>query len=89
MTEFDKRFKKGEMPEEMPEFEWKLSQMAVGPVVASVFKLSNSQARRDIEGGGVKVDGQVVKDWNQVIEIKKDGTIIQKGKLHFAKVKLE
>jgi tyrosyl-tRNA synthetase len=56
--------------------------------VAAVFKLSNSQARRDIEAGGVKVDGNVVKDWNLVIEITKGGVVIQKGKLHFAKVML-
>jgi tyrosyl-tRNA synthetase len=85
---FTSRFQKGEMPTQMDTHAWKESRTALGPVVAAVFKLSNSQARRDIEAGGVKVDGNVVKDWNLVIEITKGGVVIQKGKLHFAKVML-
>jgi tyrosyl-tRNA synthetase len=86
---FVARFKKGEMPTEMPEFKWKMSKPTAGPVVAHVFGLSNTQARRDMEAGGVKINGKAVKDWNEVIEITKEGTTIQKGKLHFAKVKLK
>jgi tyrosyl-tRNA synthetase len=73
----------------MPEFKWKMSKPTAGPVVAHVFGLSNTQARRDMEAGGVKINGKAVKDWNEVIEITKEGTTIQKGKLHFAKVKLK
>ncbi len=40
-----------------------------------------------IEQGGIKIDGQVVADPNQIIKINKDGALIQKGKRHFVKVR--
>lgn len=79
---FKARFQKGEMPTEMKG--WKLSKPAkLYEAVAGAFGLSNSQARRDIESGGVKINGQVVKD--PMEEVKK-GSVLQKGKLHFVKI---
>ena len=79
---FKARFQKGEMPTEMKE--WRLAKPAkLYEAVAQAFGLSNSQARRDIEGGGVKIDGAVVKD--AMTDVKK-GTVLQKGKLHFVKI---
>lgn len=81
-TAFKSRFQKGEMPADIKE--WKLSKpMKLYEAVAAAFSLSNTQARRDIESGGVKIDGTAVKDPSQ--EVKK-GTVLQKGKLHFVKV---
>lgn len=80
---FDKRFKKGEMPSEM--IAWSLpGARKLYEVVAKAFGLSNSQARRDIESGGVRVDGKTMHD--PMMEIKKGGFILQKGKLHIVKV---
>lgn len=79
---FVARFKKGEMPAEMPS--WKMaSPTKLYEAVAQAFGVSNSQARRDIEGGGVKIDGAAVKDPNA--EVRR-GTTLQKGKLHFVKI---
>ena len=81
-AEFEARFKKGAMPTEMKE--WKLAKPAkLYEAVAQAFGLSNSQARRDIESGGVKIDGQPAKD--PMMEVKK-GSVLQKGKLHFVKI---
>ncbi len=80
---FKSRFQKGEMPTEMKS--WKLPKpMRLYEVVAVAFAMSNSQARRDIESGGVKIDGAVVK--NPMQEIPKGGSVLQKGKLHFVKI---
>ena len=79
---FKARFQKGEMPSEIQE--WKLTKpMKLFEVVAQAFRLSNSQARRDIEAGGVKIDGIAVKD--PMTEVKK-GVVVQKGKLNFVKI---
>lgn len=79
---FVARFKKGEMPKEIAE--WRMPKpMKLYEIVAQAFGLSNSQARRDIESGGVKVDGQAAKD--PMAEPKK-GSVVQKGKLHFVKL---
>ncbi|MFA5854624.1 MAG: tyrosine--tRNA ligase [Patescibacteria group bacterium] len=80
---FKARFQKGEMPTEMKS--WKLPKpMKLYEIVASAFAMSNSQARRDIESGGVKIDGAAVK--NPMQEIAKGGVVLQKGKLHFVKI---
>jgi len=79
---FKARFQKGEMPTEMKE--WKLAKPTkLYEAVAQAFALSNSQARRDIESGGVKIDGQPAKD--PMTEVTK-GSVLQKGKLHFVKI---
>lgn len=81
-TAFKARFQKGEMPTEMKE--WKLAKPTkLYEAVAQAFALSNSQARRDIESGGVKIDGQPAKD--PMTEVTK-GSVLQKGKLHFVKI---
>jgi tyrosyl-tRNA synthetase len=47
---------------------------------------SKSEARRLIEQGGIKIDGEVIKDVNAEIEIKPDGVLVQRGKLRFVRV---
>jgi len=47
---------------------------------------SKGEARRLIEQGGIKIDGEVIKDANKIIEITKDGVLIQRGKRQFVKV---
>ena len=47
---------------------------------------SKSEARRLIEQGGIKIDGEVVKDINKIIEITKDGVLVQRGKRQFVKI---
>jgi tyrosyl-tRNA synthetase len=45
---------------------------------------SKSDARRNVEQGGISVDGKIVRDFNYEI---KSGEIIKKGKRHFVKIK--
>lgn len=47
---------------------------------------SKSEARRLVEQGGIKINGEVKKDPNEKIEITKDGIILQKGKREFRKI---
>lgn len=74
---------KGEKPEEIPEFSVAGPMKLVDALQASGLVASKSEARRQIEQGGVKVDDMVVEDVNAEVG---PGMIIQKGKRHFIKL---
>ena len=76
-------FSKKQTPDKISEF--KLSgKTIVEALVASKLVSSNSEARRNIEQGGVKINGQVEKN---VIAVVRVGDVIQKGKRFFIKIK--
>jgi len=74
---------KHEQPEEVAEFTIMDAMKLVDVLVAAKIVSSKSEARRQIEQGGVKVNDAVVADVN--IEVTK-GDLIQKGKRHFVKL---
>jgi tyrosyl-tRNA synthetase len=86
LADFEARFQRGAMPDEMPEV-----SVPAGPV-AQVLKAaglvaSTSEAQRMIEGGGVRADGEKVSDKGLVLAA--GGTIVlQVGKRKFARVTL-
>lgn len=86
---FVKRFKNNETPDEMPEFTLKPEgeKVLLCKVLAEAQLVkSNSEGRRSIQGGGVKVNGDKVSDEN--LEIACIGEyIIQVGKRRFAKIR--
>ena len=47
---------------------------------------SKSEARRVVEQGGVKIDGRVVNDYEEKIDVK-SGMVVQVGKRRFVKLK--
>lgn len=54
-------------------------------LVETKLTLSRSEAKRLIEQGAIKIDGEVHRDWSGEVHIKK-GTIIQVGKRKFIKL---
>jgi len=87
---FVSQFKKNEIPEDIPEFEFKVGKE--GLAIANLLKdakltPSTTDALRMIEQGGVRIDGDRIGDKKLVIN---SGTecIYQVGKRRFAKVKL-
>ncbi|MEK7473436.1 MAG: tyrosine--tRNA ligase [Patescibacteria group bacterium] len=70
-------------PDEVPELKMKDRMSLVDALVASGLCSSKSDARRQIEQGGVKVDDEMVKDPNTNV---RKGFVIQKGKRHFVKL---
>jgi len=82
--QFSRIHKAHEAPEEMPVLKLEArSKKLVDVLVQAKMVTSKSEARRQVEQGGVKVDGQVVKDAETQV---KAGQIIQKGKRHFVKL---
>jgi tyrosyl-tRNA synthetase len=82
-TEFERVFSKNEMPQNIEEIKINLPLKLSKVIVECGFAKTNNEARRLIEGGGVRIDGKKVED---DIIIEKSGFIIQCGKRYFKKV---
>ncbi len=90
---FDRVFKQHEMPEDIPEFKADLTPNDEGKVYLAKLLAeagmcsSVGDARRMIDGGGVKVDGEAVpaKSYN-VDPAKLSGAVVQVGKRRFVKL---
>ncbi len=84
---FVKRFKENEIPDEMPQVSYSASEdvSLVLSMAASGVCKSNSDARRSIDQGGVKLNGEKVSDVN--LKLKTPGEyIVQNGKRRFARI---
>jgi tyrosyl-tRNA synthetase len=91
LSDFEARFRQGEIPDEMPEF-----SIAAGAEVSSLAQLlkqaglttSTSEALRMIEQGGVRVNGEKVSD--RTTELPRgEPLVLQVGKRKFARVTLK
>ncbi|MFH1610914.1 MAG: tyrosine--tRNA ligase [Patescibacteria group bacterium] len=80
---FIKKIQKKEAPEDIQEFDL-ANKNIIDALVESKLVSSKSDARRAIEQGGVKINSEVIKDFDTIL---KSGDIVQKGKRFFAKVK--
>ncbi|MCA9544880.1 MAG: tyrosine--tRNA ligase, partial [Myxococcales bacterium] len=83
-------FRNKDVPDEVPEV---VIEGAALPLwICELLKragmtASTSQARRDVKGGGVKIDGEVVTD--DRFNLTEPGEyLVQKGKRHFARVRI-
>lgn len=83
---FISTFSKGETPEDMPEFHLDAEMNIVDALVASGLCTSKNDARRQIDGGGVKLDGDVVTGYDLLVAPKNDCMVLQKGKRHFIRL---
>ncbi len=88
---FIDRFRKGAMPEEMPEVELQAVDAAGTPIANALKEAglvsSTSEAYRMLKQGAVRLDGERVEDRNRVLP---PGTevVAQVGKRRFARVKI-
>ena len=86
--EFNRRFVKKEMPDEIEERTVPPGAHQLAQLLADVgLAASKKEAKRLIEQGGVKVDGEKATAAAAEINAGSDGVLIQVGKLKFLKVK--
>jgi tyrosyl-tRNA synthetase len=86
LADFEARFQKGILPENMPEIN--VSAGSIAQVLkASGLTQSTSDALRMIEGGGVRLNGEKVRDRNLILPIG-ESVVLQVGKRKFARVVL-
>jgi len=87
LAEFEARFRAGAAPEEMAEVNVTAAGAAIG--IAALLKQaglapSTSEAVRNIEQGGVKVDGQKISD--RALQLGAGTYVVQVGKRKWARV---
>ncbi|WP_163327856.1 tyrosine--tRNA ligase [Desulfurobacterium thermolithotrophum] len=89
---FERVFSKRELPEEIPEPEISIPENPVWlPRLLKEAGLvkSTSEGRRQIKGGGIRVDGEKITDENLKVDVLKKEFILQVGKRRFARIKPE
>ena len=85
--EFNRRFVKKEMPDEIEERSVSAGTHPLAQLLADVgLAASKKEAKRLIEQGGVKVNGEKATAAAAEIDIGSDGVLLQVGKLKFLKV---
>jgi len=85
LANFEARFKAGAIPEDIPEV--KIAEAPIGilkALRAAGLVSSGSEAQRNVEQGGVRVDGQKVSD--KALTLGPGTYVLQVGKLKFARV---
>jgi len=84
--EFEKVFKDKELPVKIPEVALKETSLNIlDLLVKTKLAHSKSEAKRLILQKGVKIDGQIQKDWQKIVETKR-GQVLQVGKRKFVKI---
>ena len=92
--EFDRVFAQGALPTEMPDILVSRSEFEgdsiwlVKVLVAAQFVCSNGEGRRAIRQGGVKVDGQTIKDEMAQVPLR-GGEVVQVGKRRVGRVVIQ
>ncbi|MDV2117098.1 tyrosine--tRNA ligase [Alcaligenes faecalis] len=83
---FDARFRRGEMPEDMPELTV-AGELALLRVLREAgLVASGSEAQRNVEQGGVRINGERVDD--KGLQLEPGSYVLQVGKRKFARVTL-
>ena len=86
--EFERVFKAGELPDEIPQIKLKKKKIGIVNLLVEIgFASSKSAATRLVTQGGVRTNGDRITNPKEIIEIPKDGIIIRAGKRKFAEVR--
>lgn len=86
-TRFRQVFQKGNLPDDMPEFVYTSPAKLVDIMADAALAPTKSEARRLIEQGGVKINGETASNVNLELTAA-DELVIQVGKRKFARVTL-
>ncbi|MCD6148899.1 tyrosine--tRNA ligase [bacterium] len=85
--EFERIFRKRELPSRIPEVKINARQMNILELLVKAGLCSSkSQAKRLILQKGIKIDGKIQGDWKKTLQIKK-GMLLQKGRRNFVRIK--
>ena len=77
---------KGEIPDNIEEIKIEENEINICDLLVKIgFALSKSEAKRNILGNGIKINGKQVNNTNEIIRLDKD-LVVQFGKNRFKKV---
>lgn len=74
------------IPEDISEVKIKAGANLLDLLVELKFVQSKGEAKRLMQGGGVKIDGEKISDMNYSINFDKESLVLQSGKRNFAKL---
>lgn len=83
---FEARFRRGEMPEDMPEVTVAGQLGLLRVLREAALVASSSEAQRNVEQGGVRINGERVDD--KGLQLEPGSYVLQVGKRKFARVTL-
>lgn len=89
-NEFIKVFQQGDLPDDIPEFQFEQQTEAIWlPKLLTQLMLasSSSEAKRAVQQGSVKINGEKITETDAKLTVA-DGMIVQVGKRKFAKIVL-
>ena len=86
-ADFETKFVKKEIPDEMPEFSVSENEMGILDLIVKVcsFANSNGEARRLVQGGGVTFDGEKLSDPQAIVTFS-GSQVLKVGKRKFARI---
>lgn len=84
-NEFINIFRKKDLPDEIPEIEIKTGSTILEIVNSAEVFSSNSEAKRNIQQGGIKIDDGKFSDFSEIPDLK-GGEILKIGKRKFFKI---
>jgi tyrosyl-tRNA synthetase len=88
LAEFEARFRHGALPENIPEVVLRGAPMPIAQLLKQAqLAPSTTEANRNIEQGGVRIDGERVED--KALKVPAGTYVVQVGKRRFARVTLE
>lgn len=74
------------IPEDISEVKIDIDKNILDLLVELKFAQSKGEAKRLIQGGGVKIDGEKISDISYSINFDKESVVLQSGKRNFAKL---
>jgi tyrosyl-tRNA synthetase len=89
--EFDRVHVSRELPDDMPFVDWPAStrEVHLPALLHSAFGISTSEARRALEQGGVRLDGERIENGSLDVPVDQvAGKVLQLGKRRFARVRV-
>ena len=89
-VEFDRRFQQKELPSEIPEQVLPPGTRGLPSLLKEAgLASSTSEARRLIQQGGVKLDGELAEDPQRQVELGPEPLLVQVGKRRFARLRAD
>src|SRR3546814_4767274 len=87
LASFEARFRDGAIPEDMPEVQLGAAPLGILKVLREAgLVASGAEAQRNVEQGGVRVDGDRIED--KSLQLPAGTYVVQVGKRKFARVTL-
>jgi tyrosyl-tRNA synthetase len=85
---FEKVISKKELPDKIDEMGIFTNELLIDALVKNQLAKSKTDARRKIDQGGIKIDNEVMRNWQLKLDENYTGRIVKVGKREFRRIKI-